>query len=84
VTPYKPDELYAAGVYPSASKGNDGLAIWTKANRPIEKTDLVAWYTFGFHHVPRAQDWPVMWHDFVIRPFDFFPRNPTLDLPEAP
>jgi len=44
----------------------------------------VAWYTFGFHHVPRAQDWPVMWHDFVIRPFDFFPRNPTLDLPAAP
>jgi len=84
VPPYKPDELYAAGVYPSASKGNDGLAIWTKANRPIEKTDLVAWYTFGFHHVPRAQDWPVMWHDFVIRPFDFFPRNPTLDLPAAP
>lgn len=87
VTPYKPDELYAAGVYPSASKGNDGLAIWTKANRPIENTDIVAGYTLGFHHVPRAEDWPVMpvmWHDFVIRPFDFFPRNPTLDLPAAP
>jgi primary-amine oxidase len=87
VTPYKPDELYAAGVFPTASKGGDGLANWTKANRPIENTDIVAWYTMGFHHVPRAEDWPVMpvmWHDFVIRPFDFFPRNPVLTLPTTP
>lgn len=87
VTPYRPDELYAAGVYPTDSKGDDGLAVWTKANRPIENTDIVAWYTMGFHHVPRAEDWPVMpvmWHDFVIRPFDFFPQNPVLNLPTTP
>jgi primary-amine oxidase len=87
VTPYRGDELYASGVYPIQSKGNDGLAAWTKANRPIENTDIVAWYTMGFHHVPRAEDWPVMpvmWHDFVIRPFDFFPRNPVMTLPMKP
>lgn len=87
VTPYRADEIYAAGVYPTASKGNDGIAAWTKANRPIENTDIVAWYTLGFHHVPRAEDWPVMpvmWHDFVIRPFDFFPKNPVLTLPQTP
>jgi len=87
VTPYKADERFAAGVYPTASKGNDGLAIWTKANRPIENTDIVAWYTLGFHHAPRAEDWPVMpvmWHDFVLRPFDFFPQNPEMNLPPAP
>lgn len=87
VTPYKPDELYAAGVYPTASKGVDGLAAWTKANRPIENTDIVAWYTLGFHHMPRAEDWPVMpvmWHEFQIRPFHFFPRNPVLTLPGTP
>jgi primary-amine oxidase len=86
VTPYKPDELYASGVFPTASKGNDGLAVWTKANRPIENADIVAWYTMGFHHVPRAEDWPVMpvmWHDFLIRPYDFFPANPALDLPKS-
>lgn len=87
VTPYRGDELYASGVYPTAGKGNDGLAAWTQANRPIENTDIVAWYTVGFHHMPRTEDWPVMpvmWHDFVIRPYDFFPQNPVLTLPGAP
>jgi primary-amine oxidase len=88
VTPYKPDERFASGVYPTDSKGdNDGLAVWTKANRPIENTDIVAWYTMGFHHVPRAEDWPVMpvmWHDFILRPYNFFPQNPSQTLPPAP
>ena len=87
VTPYRADERYAAGVYPTASKGDDGLAVWTRADRPIENTDIVAWYTLGFHHVPRAEDWPVMpvmWHEFVLRPFDFFANNPVLTLPAAP
>jgi primary-amine oxidase len=87
VTPYRPDELYASGVYPTASKGGGGLAVWTEANRPIENTDIVAWYTLGFHHVPRAEDWPVMpvmWHDFVIQPYDFFAQNPVLTLPTKP
>ena len=87
VTPYKADERFAAGVYPIGSKGDDGLAVWTKANRPIENTDIVAWYTLGFHHIPRAEDWPVMpvmWHDFVLRPFDFFPQSPVITLPPGP
>ena len=87
VTPYKQDERFASGVYPTQSKGDDGLAIWSKANRPIENTDIVAWYTLGFHHVTRAEDWPVMpvmWHDFVLRPFDFFPQSPVISLPPAP
>jgi primary-amine oxidase len=85
VTPYRPEELYAAGDYPTQSRGGDGLPSWTAANRPIENTDIVAWYTFGMHHVPRAEDWPVMplvWHEFELRPFDFFARNPALDLPK--
>jgi primary-amine oxidase len=87
VTPYRADERYASGVYPTAGKGADGLAVWTRANRPVENTDIVAWYTVGFHHVTRQEDWPVMpvmWHDFVLRPYDFFPQNPVLTLPQAP
>lgn len=85
VTPYQRDEKYAAGDYPTASKGGDGLPAWTKADRAVENTDIVVWYTMGFHHVPRVEDWPVMptaWHEFELRPFNFFTRNPALDLPK--
>ena len=86
VTPYNTDERYAGGTYPNQSKGHDGLPAWTKANRPIENTDIVLWYTLGFHHVVRAEDWPVLptvWHEFEVRPFDFFERNPALNLPST-
>ena len=85
VTSYRAEERYAAGTYPNQSKGGDGLPRWTSANRNIQSTDLVLWYTLGFHHVVRAEDWPVLpaaWTEFELRPFDFFQRNPALDLPK--
>ena len=84
VTPYDARERYAAGTYPNQSKGGDGLPRWTSGNRAIVNTDLVLWYTLGFHDVVRAEDWPVLptsWTEFELRPFDFFERNPALDLP---
>ena len=87
VTPYKLQERYAAGTYPNQSKGGNGLPNWTRANRPIQNTDIVLWYTLGMHHVVRAEDWSVMptaWSEFELRPFDFFQRNPALDLPKQP
>jgi primary-amine oxidase len=85
VTPYRDNERYAAGDYPVQSTGGDGLPSWTKANRPVENTDIVVWYTMGFHHVPHSEDWPVMptlWHEFSLRPVNFFARNPAIDLPK--
>ncbi|MCH7548972.1 MAG: primary-amine oxidase [Candidatus Krumholzibacteriota bacterium] len=84
VTPHRPAERYAAGTYPNYSRGGDGLPAWTSADRSIEDTDVVLWYTMGFHHVVRAEDWPVLstgWTEFELRPFDFFEHNPALDLP---
>jgi primary-amine oxidase len=86
VTPYVPRELYAAGDYPTMSTAGDGLPKWTAANRAIAGTDIVAWLTMGFHHVPRPEDWPLMpvqTHSFSIRPVGFFVRNPAIDLPKG-
>jgi primary-amine oxidase len=83
VTPYTPEQA-AAGVYPNQSRGGEGLPAWTKAKRSISNTDLVLWYTLGFHHTPVAEDWPVlptMWHEFYLRPRGFFSHSPVLDLP---
>lgn len=82
VTPYAAAERYAAGDFPTLSTPGQGLPDWTKGNRPVADTDVVLWYTFGMHHMVRAEEWPVMpvlWHEFALRPFDFFDRNPAMD-----
>ena len=84
VTPYDPAERYAAGSYPNQSAPGEGLAAWTSRRRSIEKQDLVLWYTLGFHHVPSAEDWPVYnlgWHSVTLKPYNFFDRNPAVDVP---
>ncbi len=87
VTPYAPDERRAAGDYPNQHPGGDGLPAWTKADRSLVGTDIVAWYTFGVTHLPRPEDWPVMpveYCGFHLMPVGFFDRNPTLDVPPPP
>ncbi|RYL92802.1 primary-amine oxidase [Sporolactobacillus sp. THM7-4] len=84
VTQYDPNEMYASGKYPNQNKGGDGLVKYIQADRNIENEDIVVWYTLGLHHIPRLEDWPVMSVDvigFQLKPFGFFDRNPTLDLP---
>ena len=84
VTPYRGDERFASGEYPYQHAGGAGLPEWTAADRSIEDTDLVVWYTFGHHHVPRPEDWPVMpvaYIGFKLKPNGFFDRNPALDVP---
>jgi primary-amine oxidase len=87
VTPYQADERYAAGNYPNQHAGGEGLPQWTAADRPIANTDLVVWYTFGHHHIPRPEDWPVMpvaYSGFSLKPVGFFDANPALDVPPSP
>ncbi len=86
VTPYSPDERYAAGDYPNQSEPGQGLPAWTAHSRDIRNQDLVLWYTIGFHHVPSSEDWPVYslgWHEVALTPFNFFDRNAALDVPPA-
>ena len=86
VTAHDPNELYAAGAYPYQNPNPGGLPEWTKRNRDIVDTDVVVWYTFGSHHVPRLEDWPVMpvQHvGFKLEPCGFFDRNPALDVAPA-
>ena len=60
LTAYDRRELYAAGTYPNQSTGGDGLPAYAAQHRPVENADIVLWYTMGFHHLPRPEDWPVL------------------------
>ncbi|MBM3681523.1 MAG: primary-amine oxidase [Actinobacteria bacterium] len=83
VTPNRPDELYPAGDHPFQHEGLDGLPRWTAADRPLEDTDVVLWFTFGTNHIPRTEDWPVMPVErtgFMLKPYGFFARSPGIDV----
>ncbi|HVX43195.1 MAG TPA: primary-amine oxidase [Mycobacteriales bacterium] len=87
VTQYDPAERYPAGDLVNQHPGGAGLPAYVAADRPIDGTDIVLWHTFGMTHLPRPEDWPVMPVDrcgFTLKPYGFFDRNPTLDVPPSP
>jgi primary-amine oxidase len=86
VTPYHPQERWPCGEFPNLSEDDTGLPLWTAQNRSIADADVVLWYVFGIHHITRPEDWPIMPVDtvsFWLKPFGFFDRNPTLDVPPS-
>jgi primary-amine oxidase len=86
VTPYAPAERYAGGRFAMMSDGSDTLGAWTARDRPIANRDIVAWYTVGFHHITRMEDWPVMpthWFGFTLMPHNFFATNPAMTIREV-
>jgi primary-amine oxidase len=87
VTRHHDDERWPCGDYPTQSDGDQGLTRWTADDEPLENTDVVLWYVFGIHHITRPEEWPIMPVDtvsFWIKPFGFFDRNPSLDVPPSP
>jgi len=83
VTAFDPEERFPAGEFVNFSDGSDGIATWVKQERPVAGADLVAWHTFGLHHIARPEDFPVqpcVMTGFKMMPLGFFDRNPTLDL----
>jgi primary-amine oxidase len=83
VTRFKRDEIFATGLGTNQSAPWLGLPEYIADNEGIENTDIVGWATMGFHHVPMAEDWPVMpskVDEIVLKPRNFFDRNPAIDL----
>jgi primary-amine oxidase len=84
VTPFAPSEMHAGGDYQRLERPGDGLPTWTRADRPLQDTDVVVWYIFGITHLPRPEDYPIMpayRAGFRLVPSGFFARNPALDAP---
>ena len=87
MTPHDAEERWPCGEFVNQSDTDEGLPVWTAANRSIDNTDVVLWYVFGIHHVPRIEDWPIMPVDtvnFWLKPVGFFDHNPALDVAPSP
>lgn len=86
VTPTRDDERWPAGDYVNQSADGEGLPRWTEADRPVADREITVWHTFGHHHIPRTEDFPVqptMSCGFLLQPCGFFDQNPTLDVPAS-
>ncbi|MEY9776609.1 primary-amine oxidase [Arthrobacter sp. MW3 TE3886] len=83
VTPNDARERWPAGEFVNQGAGGLGMPEWVRQGRSVENTDVVVWYVFGIHHIPRPEEWPVMPVDtvaFWLKPAGFFDRNPALDV----
>ena len=84
VTPTLKSERWPAGDYVNQSKPGEGLPRWTEADRPVADREITVWHTFGHHHIPRPEDFPVqptVACGFMLQPVGFFERNPALNVP---
>lgn len=56
VTRYDLAELFAAGDYPNQHPGGAGLPVYVTADRPLERANVVLWYSVGpiTSHAPRS------------------------------
>jgi primary-amine oxidase len=81
VTRFKPNELWAAGLYPNLNPKDEGLPAFVADNDDVAAQDIVVWYTMGFRHLTRPEDFPILptfWHEMTIRPAFFFDMDPSM------
>ncbi len=84
ITKYADHEQYAAGPFPNQGKHPDGLIKYVEPPEMLDMSDdVVVWYTTGFTHIAKPEDFPVMPAEtigFKLQPRGFFARNPALDV----
>ncbi|KAL1613537.1 peroxisomal copper amine oxidase [Diplodia seriata] len=90
VTKYDDEQIHPAGRHVPQTSGEPsmGLPAWIAADphASVENTDVVMWHTFGITHFPSPEDFPVMPAEpmtLLLRPRNFFTRNPCLDVPPS-
>ncbi|CAI6101204.1 unnamed protein product [Clonostachys chloroleuca] len=87
VTKYQDRQLFPAGDYTNQSLGGTGIKSWTTHNPdPVVNEDIVVWHTFGFNHIPRVEDFPIMPAEIAqmhLKPYNFCNYNPTNDVPPS-
>ncbi|KAF1957606.1 hypothetical protein CC80DRAFT_47965 [Byssothecium circinans] len=90
VTKYDDSQIHPAGRHVPQSSGepSQGIPLWIAQNpqASLVNTDVVLWHTFGITHFPSPEDFPVMPAEpmtLLLRPRNFFTRNPCLDVPPS-
>lgn len=81
--------MHPAGRHVPQTSGepSKGLPEWIgDGNESIDNEDVVLWHTFGITHFPAPEDFPIMPAEpmtLLLRPRNFFIRNPALDVPPS-
>ena len=83
VTKFHPEEFYAAGKYPNQAPetSTDHLFHYAADNENIYADDVVLWYSLGFTHITKPEDYPFMPAARIavnFAPHGFFTRSPAL------
>ncbi|KAM8982604.1 amiloride-sensitive amine oxidase [copper-containing] [Sarcophilus harrisii] len=85
VTKYRESELVSSSIYNQNDPWDPPVVFeeFLRNNENIENEDLVAWVTVGFLHIPHSEDIPNTATPgnsvgFLLRPFNFFPEDPSL------
>lgn len=86
VTKYRDGQLFPAGDYTNQSIGGTGIKSWIDHPEAVVDEDIVIWHTFGFNHIPRVEDFPIMPAEIAqmhLKPYNFCNYNPTNDVPPS-
>ena len=81
-TKYDAEQLYAAGKYPNQHPDDyhDDLVHYA-GDESVYDDDVVVWYSMGFTHVTRPEDFPIMPAETLavdFKPHAFFKKSPAL------